>query len=117
MRLALHDLHINHPLLKGHLVDLYKSGALAFERASHISPVRAEVDHDGLAATVEIEWVSNNVMDLDVSDAHRLTEDGAEAVALAYIYAKSGWVVKRRLQRGESADWLLKNGAAWLPSR
>ena len=34
--------------------------------------------------------------------------------ALAYVYLKGAWVVKRRLQRGERADWLLNNAAGWL---
>jgi len=51
---------------------------------------------------------------LEVFDRHRVTEDGAEAVALAYTHARDGWVVKRRLQRGESADWLLRRETGWL---
>ena len=39
--------------------------------------------------------------------ANRLTEDGAEALALLYANTNGGWIVKRRLQRGERADWLL----------
>jgi len=39
---------------------------------------------------------------------------GAEALALIYASAKAGWVVKRRLQRGESADWPLSNDDDWL---
>ena len=43
-----------------------------------------------------------------VIDAHRLTEDGAEAVALAFVHALSKWTVQRRVQRDGYADWLLK---------
>jgi len=38
----------------------------------------------------------------------------AEAVALALVHIALGWVVRRRLQRGESADWLLKDPLARL---
>lgn len=41
-------------------------------------------------------------------DHHRVTEDGAEALALALVNIVRGWVVRRRLQRGEFADWLLQ---------
>lgn len=37
----------------------------------------------------------------------RVTEDGAEAVALVLVSAARGWTVEKRLQRWQSADWLL----------
>lgn len=40
-------------------------------------------------------------------DRHRVIEDAAEAIALALVHKARGWIVRRRLQRGESADWLL----------
>jgi len=40
-------------------------------------------------------------------DANVVTELGAEALALALVHETRGWVVRRRLQRGEFADWLL----------
>jgi hypothetical protein len=114
MRLALHDLCSIHPKLKGHPMDLAKSGGLALQRAGHASPVRAGIDHDGLNATAEIEWLAQSLTLLEVLDSNRITEDGAEAVALSYVNCKAGWVVKRRLQRGESADWLLHNDGGSL---
>jgi hypothetical protein len=45
--------------------------------------------------------------DAEQLDRHRVTEDGAEALALALVHAARGWVVRRRLQRGDFADWLL----------
>lgn len=114
MRLVLHDLYIMHPVLRGHPVDLYKCGALALQRAGHTSPVRTEVDHDGLQSAADIEWLSQDLALLNVLDGNRVTEDGAEAVALTYANSKTGWVVKRRLQRRESADWLMHNEVGWL---
>ncbi|MGH8603410.1 MAG: hypothetical protein ACREXR_11765 [Gammaproteobacteria bacterium] len=114
MRLVLQDLFSVHPALRGYPVDLSKHGALALQRAGHTSPARAGIDHDGLDSKTEIEWLSQAVALLDVLDSNRVTEDGAEAVALTYANAKAGWVVKRRLQRGESADWLLHKEAGWL---
>ena len=103
-----------HPALRGHPTDLAKAGGLALERAGHTSPVPAQVEHDGLAATLDIEWLLTSHSWLGVLDSHRITEDGAEAVALAYANVIAGWVVKRRLQRGESADWLLRKDVGWL---
>lgn len=114
MRLALHELRSIHTALKGHPIDLAKYGGLALQRAGHVSPVRAEIDHDGVETTGEIEWLIQSMAVLDVLDSHRITEDGAEAIALTYVSCKAAWVVKRRLQRGESADWLLRNESGWL---
>lgn len=114
MRLALQDLCSKHPVLRGHPTDLAKCGGLALQRSGHASPVVARVDHDGVAATAEIEWLSQGMSVLEVLDSNRVTEDGAEAVAIAYANSKAGWVVKRRLQRGEFADWLLRSEAGWL---
>lgn len=38
-----------------------------------------------------------------------MTEDVAEAISLALVSVAHGWKVRRRLQRGESADWLLRD--------
>jgi hypothetical protein len=40
-------------------------------------------------------------------DFGRITEDAAEAVALAMVHENGGWTVLRRMQRGDFADWLL----------
>ena len=114
MRLALQDLCSKHPVLRGHPTDLGKCGGLALQRSGHASPVVAGGDHDGVTAVAEIEWLSQGLSDLEVLDSNRVTEDGAEVVAIAYANSKAGWVVKPRLQRGEFADWLLRSEAGWL---
>ena len=114
MTLRLHDLYLNHPKLRGHPTDFVKYSALALQRSGHVSPVRSNVEHDGEKAATQIEWPRQDMAALGVIDNHRVTEDGAEAVALAYVNLKASWVVKRRLQRGESADWLLNNSTGWL---
>jgi hypothetical protein len=103
-----------HPKLLGYPTDLSRLGALALQRAGHASPVDAGVDHEGQAANAEIEWLVQELALLEVLDSKRVTEDGAEAVALAYASSWKGWVVKRRLQARERADWLLHNEGAWL---
>jgi hypothetical protein len=114
MKLALDELFSIHSALRGHPTDFSKSGGLALQRSGHTSPVPVELDDDGLKASAEIEWLSQTLALLDVLDNNRLTEDGAEAVAITYANSKAGWVVKRRLQRGEFADWLLRNETGWL---
>ena len=114
MKLALDELFSIHSALRGHPTDFSKSGGLALQRSGHTSPVRVGLDEDGLKASAEIEWLSQALALLEVLDSNRVTEDGAEAVAITYANSKADWVVKRRLQRGESADWLLRNDTGWL---
>ena len=114
MKLMLDQLILNHPALRGHPVDYAKSGALAFARAGHAPPTVAKLKHDSVETSVSVEWSPQEPEKLIVLDANRVTEDGAEAVALSYASVSASWVVKRRLQRGESADWLLQNKSGWL---
>ena len=46
---------------------------------------------------------------IDQHDYNRITEDGAEAVALALAHRHRAWCVIRRMQREEHADWLLED--------
>ena len=103
-----------HPKLKGHPTDYSKFGALALQRAGHSSPVPVGMDHDGQEDRAEITWLSQDVTVPKVLDGNRVTEEGAEAVALAYANTTAGWVVKRRLQQKEGADWLLGKERRWL---
>ena len=103
-----------HPKLFGDPTDRSRFGALAFQRAGHVSPTQIEINHNKLQAKAEIEWMTQQMNVLEVVARDRVTEYGAEAVALAYVHAKAGWVVKRICRRGESADWLMQSGRAWL---
>jgi hypothetical protein len=110
MRLALHDLCSIYSTL-GVRPDV---AGLALQRAGHVSPVNADIDHDGLVSMSEIEWLLQDASVLSFLDSKRVTEDGAEAVAISYVRAKGGWIAKRKLQQGESADWLLQSKLGWL---
>ena len=114
MTLRLHELYLNHPKLRGHPTDYVKYGALALQRPGHTSPVQTNVEHDGQKAATQIEWQHQDMTVPGVIDRNRVTEDGAEAVALAYVHSTAAWVVKRRLNQGERADWLLSNATGWL---
>lgn len=114
MKLALQDLSAIHQALRGNPTELARYGALALQRAGHVSPVRADIEHDGRAADASIEWHLQDWKVVSTLDQNRITEDGAEAVAISYAHGSGGWLVKRRLQRGEYADWLMQSNGRWL---
>lgn len=62
---------------------------------------------DGRGRRGTLHWLNASGGDAGQLDFHRVTEDTAEAIALALVHVAKGWVVRRRLQRGEAADWLL----------
>jgi hypothetical protein len=59
-----------------------------------------------------LSWPGSDPGFLDQHDSKRLTEDGAEAIALALGHRVRGWRIVRRLQQGEHADWLLEESSA-----
>jgi len=56
-----------------------------------------------------LTWLSADLGTLEQHDSKRITEDGAEAIALAVPHESKAWHVVRRLQQGEHADWLLEH--------
>jgi hypothetical protein len=89
---------------------------LALQRAGHRTPVEADTNDDGVEGSAEIhwQWWDTNLVDDVLIDRNRLTEDGAEGIAITYLHAKSAWVVKRRIQQGEYADWLMQREADFM---
>jgi hypothetical protein len=83
--------------------------ALALERNAHSSGVRISVDLERAPSTDMLSWPGADLSKLDQHDHNRITEDGAEAVALALAHRHRAWRVIRRMQREEHADWLLED--------
>ncbi len=102
-----------HPALqRAEEVELYRRrGALALRRCGHAPGVTARVLNGAARSDATISWSSelDPEATLAVIDDQRLTEDGAEAIALAFVHGLSGWTVRRRVQREGSADWLLED--------
>mgnify|MGYP001548398642 CR=1 FL=1 len=61
--------------------------------------------------TIELRWTPVELEREKLEDIKRVTEDGAEAIALVLACNGTDWKVSRRLQSdlGEGADWLLVN--------
>lgn len=98
-----------HPLLPASTAAEYAHrAALGLERHHHSPGVRLSANGDlGRIRAYSLHWSAEVAHDSDQLDYHRITEDAAESVSLALVHAAMGWVVRRRLQRGEFADWLL----------
>jgi hypothetical protein len=113
MKLDLEGLRIRHAQLPmEHASDLGLHAAVALARR-HAPGVE-------MRSTVLLEqyshvlsWTVRSAGAAQQLDENRATELGAEAIALSLVHATRGWVVRRRLQRTEFADWLLAdaNGA------
>lgn len=56
-------------------------------------------------------WAAADPGAANQHDYNRVTEDGAEAIALAVAHKARAWRVVRRMQREEHADWLLEHQA------
>jgi hypothetical protein len=81
--------------------------ALALERNAHKQGVSLSLDLERALSSVSLLWPAADLSHIDQHDHNRITEDGAEAVALALAHRYRSWRVIRRIQRGEHADWLL----------
>jgi hypothetical protein len=59
-----------------------------------------------------LAWKERPAELADTEDFNRVTEEGAEALALALAGRRCGWSVRRRLQSrlSEGADWLMATG-------
>ena len=98
-----------HPRLPSDLaLILVTRAALGLERNGHGSGVEISVDVERLVTEGVLSWPAVDFSRLDQHDHHRVTEEGAEAVALVLAHEDRGWRVVRRMQREEYADWLLE---------
>jgi hypothetical protein len=99
-----------HPRLPLSIASAFEHrAAIALRRRQHEPGVTLAVAIESTTGSALLRWRPVPAGDEEQLDRHRITEDGAEAVALALVHVAQGWVGLRRLQRGESADWLLKD--------
>jgi hypothetical protein len=94
------------PVLAGLMVE---RAALALERNHHTPGANASWDWNRVAVNGRFVWPTPDSHAITQHDVHRITEDGAEAVALVLVHRHTRWRVVRRLQREEYADWLLED--------
>lgn len=113
MQLDLRALKRMHPRLPATTAaEFANRGALALQRRDHVPGCPLEVTFQGVASpglVAFLDWVTVPLITSTQFDRHRVTEDGAEAVALALVSASRSWSIRRRLQRGESGDCLMED--------
>lgn len=115
MKLDLTQLKSMHPLLPASTAAEYAHrSAVGLERHQHEPGVALETLIEQVEHDASLHWARSTPADIEQLDRHRVTEDTAEAIALSLVHVALGWVVRRRLQRGESADWLLRDRDARL---
>lgn len=108
MELDLNSLSAMHPRLG--LSTALEYGyrvAIGLGRNGHSPAVNLAVSLDGHRQQGHLNWLAAPDGADAQLDFHRITEDTAEAVALALVHVSKGWVVERRLQRREFGDWRL----------
>jgi hypothetical protein len=108
VKLDLERLRERHPRLPVERArDLSLHAAFALQRR-HRSGVLLRASVRSTEAEVELIWEERAAGEALQLDEREVIELGAEAVALTLAHEVCGWVVMRRLQQGERADWLLE---------
>jgi hypothetical protein len=85
--------------------------ALGLQRNKHSPGVNLQMAVQGTVSGCVLLWAAADLGAAKQHDYSRVTEDGAEAIALAVAHKTSAWRVVRRMQREEHADWLLEHQA------
>jgi hypothetical protein len=99
-----------HPRLPGDMVGMMVlRAALALQRNGHGAGAELQVTIENGALHWPLLWPAADLGAASQHDDNRITEDGAEAIALAVAHQAKTWRVVRRMQREEHADWLLEH--------
>ena len=83
--------------------------ALGLQRNEHASGVGFQMDIESAVSRCALLWPAADLARAEQHDSKRITEDGAEAIALAVAHKTRAWGVVRRMQQGKHADWLLEH--------
>jgi hypothetical protein len=101
-------LRVMHPELPEELATIMISrAALALARNNHEQSVKLKIHFDKAERSAQLIWPIHDFAARVFHDEKRITEDGAEAIALAVVHREKNWTIYRRLQQGECGDWLL----------
>lgn len=100
-----------HPDLPPELAAAYGVyAATALERCGHRSGVGLALTVFGRSVEEALSWQARSPDDIRMVDINRVTEDGAECIALLVVGTHCQWTAVRRMQcrLGERADWIVE---------
>jgi len=101
-----------HPVLAIEMAAQYAyQAAIGLNRHNHQSGGRIAISIGNGSCHGRVIWGAVRAEEAEQLDYHRVTEEAAEAISLALVRVAKDWVIRRRLQRGEYADWLLVDKA------
>jgi hypothetical protein len=107
VNLDVDSLRERHPrLLPESAAALSLNVAVALDRR-HKPGVKMDTNAFGTVVEASVSWQARPSNAAEMLDRKKVTELGAEAIALILVHETRGWVARRRLQEGEFADWLL----------
>jgi hypothetical protein len=99
-----------HPLLPPDMAEsMVTQAALGLQRNHHSPGVELHMAIESEPLRCALTWPAADLGTLEQYDSRRITEDGAEAIALAVAHKTRAWRVIRRMQPGNYADWLLEH--------
>jgi len=82
--------------------------SLGLQRNKHTPGITIQLTNNRAALSHVLIWPQTDDKIAVQHDYNRITEDGAEAIALAMAHKNRVWRVVRRMQREEHADWLME---------
>ncbi|HEX4345174.1 MAG TPA: hypothetical protein VHZ31_06385 [Solirubrobacteraceae bacterium] len=110
MRLDLAQLKEMHPAIPlARAADLSHCAALGLQRNGHAPGARLRARLDAINHDTALDWTAADDEARTQLDRHRITEDAAEAISLALVSVALSWVIRRRGQRGDHADWIMRD--------
>lgn len=101
------DMHPRLPAEMGVIMAL--RAALGLQRNKHLPGTELQMAIEGARLREPLTWLAADLGTLAQHDSRRITEDGAEGIALAVAHKTRGWQIVRRMQQEEHADWLLEH--------
>ena len=105
----LYSMHPAIPLEK--CVYLELKAAAGLQQGGHSPGALLPIAAQTRDSSCVLQWREISLTELAGLDPKRITELGAEAVALALVAELKGWVVVARMREGQFADWLLKDAS------
>ena len=98
-----------HPRLREMAAIMVLRAALGLQRNNHSPGAELQMAIESVELRCILTWFAADLGTVEQHDSNRITEDGAEAIALAVAHKTKDWRVVRRMQQEEHADWLLEH--------